>query len=261
MAPDLELALRMLDAADVETVAVWRSTGVASTTKDDGTPVTEADAAAEAAMLAVLRDVHPGDAFVGEEIGELAGATGRRWIADGVDGTRFFAEGARTWGTMLALEVDGMVAVGAISSPVQDRRWWAVRDEGAFRSARDGSGAVRLAVSEDRRLSAERLACLPRFDAWSPRCQEMLVALAGARPNDVAWSHQLRVAEGELDVCVWLAGDVWDHAAPSIIVEEAGGRFSDLWGGSRLDGRTAVYSNGSGHDELVTSLRGIADSI
>jgi histidinol-phosphatase len=250
----------MLDAADVETVSVWLPGGVSSRPKEDGTPVTVADTAAETAMLAVLLNQHCGDGFVGEEIGELIGTTGRRWIADGIDGTRFFATGATTWGTLLALEIDGAIMLGAISSPLQDRRWWAVRDEGAFRSTLDGAGAVRLAVSDAPQVRTERVACLPRFEALSQSRQAAIVALAGGRPADVAWSHQLRVAEGELDACVWFAGDVWDHAAPSIIVEEAGGQFSDHSGGKRLDTRTAIYSNCSHHDTIIDALKETARS-
>ncbi|MFP4513854.1 MAG: inositol monophosphatase family protein [Acidimicrobiales bacterium] len=58
----------------------------------------------------------------------------------------------------------------------------------------------------------------------------------------------------EVDVCVWFGGDIWDHAAPSIIVEEAGGRFADHAGGKRLDTRTAIYSNGLRHDEILAAL-------
>jgi histidinol-phosphatase len=65
----------------------------------------------------------------------------------------------------------------------------------------------------------------------------------------------MRVAEGAIDAAVWFCGDTWDHAAPSIIVEEAGGRFSDHDGGRRLDTRTAIYSNGGTHDALLTGLQ------
>jgi histidinol-phosphatase len=132
MGTDLELAFLMVDAADAETSQAWRSTGVASTAKPDGSPVTAADVAAETAMLTVLRQRRPGDGFLGEELGDRAGTTSRRWIADGIDGTRDFATGAETWGTLLALEVDGEIRVGVCSSPLQQRRWWAVRGGGAF---------------------------------------------------------------------------------------------------------------------------------
>jgi 3'-phosphoadenosine 5'-phosphosulfate (PAPS) 3'-phosphatase len=86
--------------------------------------------------------------------------------------------------------------------------------------------------------------------------QQIVERLLGGPSVDQPWSrsHQNRVAEGALDACVWFGGDIWDHAAPSILVEEAGGRFSDHWGGTRLDMRTAIYSNGVIHDEILAVL-------
>jgi histidinol-phosphatase len=78
--------------------------------------------------------------------------------------------------------------------------------------------------------------------------------MSGGQPKDRPWSQQARVADGELDVCIWFCGDIWDHAAPSILVEEAGGRFSDHQGGRRFDTRTAVYSNGLVHDKVLDAL-------
>ena len=132
MSHDLELAFRMVDAANAVTAAAWSPHGVAASLKIDGSPVTEADVAAERAMLAVLQQEGLDDGFVGEEVGTTPGGSGRRWIADGIDGTRFFAAGASTWGTLLALEVDGSITVAVCSSPMQQRRWWAVRGGGVF---------------------------------------------------------------------------------------------------------------------------------
>ncbi len=255
MESDLEFAFRLVDLADAETVAWWSPEGVAARMKIDGTPVTAADVAAERAMLAAIRSAHPNDGFLGEEVSEHAGTSGRRWIADGIDGTRFFAAGDRTWGTLLALEVDGAIVVGVSSSPVQQRRWWAVCGSGAFTGPTDGSTTTRIHVSERRALSPDRVACLPTHQKLSPTQRQAVERIANGRPNDHPWSHQNAVAEGEFDVCVWYAGDIWDHAAPSIIVEEAGGRFSDHTGGQRLDTRTAVYSNGLCHDDVLEALR------
>ena len=254
MDSDLEFAFRLVDLADAETVAWWSPKGVAARMKNDGTPVTAADVAAERAMLAAIRSVRPKDGFLGEEVGEHAGTSGRRWIADGIDGTRFFAAGDRTWGTLLALEVDGAIVVGVSSSPAQQRRWWAVRGAGAFAGPTDGSAATPIHVSDRCALSPDRVACLPTQRALSPTQGQAVEQIANGRPNDHPWSHQNAVAEGGLDVCVWYAGDIWDHAAPSIIVEEAGGRFSDHSGGKRLDTRTAVYSNGLCHDDVLEAL-------
>jgi fructose-1,6-bisphosphatase/inositol monophosphatase family enzyme len=103
-------------------------------------------------------------------------------------------------------------------------------------------------------LVAERVVTKPTFVNLALEHQEAIARLIGAVPVDAPWSHQLRVAEGQADLCVWFCGDVWDHAAPSIIVEEAGGRFTDLAGGKRLDSRTAIYSNGATHDVALAAL-------
>lgn len=107
---DLEVAFHLADAADSVTLRWWNPTGVASKAKLDGSPVTEADIAAEEAVLEAARESCPGDGFLGEEVGERPGTTGRRWIVDGIDGTRFFAAGAPTWGTLIALEWDARLS-------------------------------------------------------------------------------------------------------------------------------------------------------
>lgn len=255
MSHDLELAFRMVDAANAVTAAAWSPHGVAASLKIDGSPVTEADVAAERAMLAVLQQEGLDDGFVGEEVGTTPGGSGRRWIADGIDGTRFFAAGASTWGTLLALEVDGSITVAVCSSPMQQRRWWAVRGGGAFTGGIDPSSGRPIRVDTSSALTPDRFACLPRFASLGVEQRRRLERVIGGRPDEWSWSHQCRVAEGEITACVWFAGDLWDHAAPSLIVQEAGGRFTDHLGGTRLDTRTGIYSNGRCHESLLDALR------
>ena len=234
VAPDLALAFRLADLADTITLGWWMPTGVAWTLKDDGSPVTAADLAAEEAVLDAVRKACPDDAFVGEEVGEHPGTSGRRWIVDGIDGTRLFAAGRPEWGSLIALECDGDIILGVSSSPAQGRRWWATRGGGAFAGGTGHpSSGTRIQVSTHGELRAHRVCTLPGHDALPLRRQHMIEALAGGRPRDAPWSHQNRVAEGEIDLAVWFCGDIWDHAAPSILVEEAGGRFSDHQGGRK----------------------------
>lgn len=252
MDADLDVAFRAIELADASTMRHYRSVGIVSSAKADGSPVTIADVEAETAMLESLRAVRPDDGFLGEEVGPHDGTSGRRWIADGIDGTRFFVAGAPTWGTLLALEIDGTITLGVASSPAQGRRWWAVRGRGAFTG--DPSSPTRLRVSTCAARQPDRVVCLPAPDSLPPERRRVVEEIAHGTPADRPWSHQLAVAEGTCDVCVWFAGDVWDHAAPSLIVEEAGGRFSDHAGGARLDTRTAVYSNGRCHADVLRIL-------
>jgi histidinol-phosphatase len=255
MSGDLDLAFQLADAADQVTMRWWSADGVEARTKIDGTPVTDADLDAEEAVLEALRAARPGDGFLGEEVGEYVGTSDRRWIVDGIDGTRFFAAGARTWGTLVALERDGEIVVALATSPAQGRRWWAERGTGTFTgSSLRARDSTRIRVSPRTDIAADRVVTLPSFSNLTLEQRSVVERIAGGRPLDRPWSHQHRVAEGEVDICVWFAGDVWDHAAPSLLVEEAGGRFSDHNGGRRLDTRTAVYSNGTRHEEVLAAL-------
>ncbi len=250
---DLELAFALADLADAETASRWSPGGVDAVTKSDGTPVTEADHAAETAILNALRRHRPNDGMLGEEVGERARTNDRRRIVDGIDGTRFYAAGATTWGTLIALEVADEVVVAVCSSPVQNRRWWARRGGGAFTGPCDRSVETRLAVSRHADPSSARLATLPGPAGLLPHDCAAIERFTD-RAVDHPWSHQMSVAEGQLDLAVWFGGDIWDHAAPSLVVEEAGGRFSDHFGGSRLDTRTAIYSNGLVHDAVLAAV-------
>jgi histidinol-phosphatase len=254
MSADLELATELADVADAITMQWWDAAGVAAKAKGDGSPVTEADVAAEAALRDAVLEACPTDGFVGEEIGEHVGTSGRRWIVDPIDGTRFFAAGDPTWGTYLALEVDGALVLGLASSPALGRRWWAERGAGAFTA--DDAGVRPIHVSAARTVTADRLATLP-WPRWlGERELSVLRRLTGALPPEWTWSHQLAVAEGALDVCIWWGGDLWDHAAPSVIVEEAGGRVTDHQGDPNLGRREVVYSNGLLHEQALAALRG-----
>jgi histidinol-phosphatase len=239
---DLELARGLADAADAISLPRFR-TGLAVEVKADLTPVTEADRAVEAALRGMLAAERPDDAVLGEEEG-AAGSGSRRWILDPIDGTRNYSRGIPVWATLIALEADGVVQLGVVSAPALGQRWWAERGSGAFANGRAiaVSGIARI---EDAVLSFALENEVPAIAkrAWH------------ARGFGDFWPYML-VAEG----CVDGAGDAlgiseWDLAAMQVVVEEAGGRFSDAEGVARIDGRSAVASNGHIHDELLSSLR------
>ena len=255
MVPELDLAFRLADLADEQTMRRWSASGVATTIKTDGTAVTDGDIAAEAAVLEAVRRECPLDGFLGEEVGSHPSSSKRRWIVDGIDGTVFYAAGASTWGTLIALEDDGEIVLGIASSPAQGRRWWASKGGGTFTAPlADPLDRRRLQVAGPRRLRQDLVVTLPSYHSFDYARRRAIERIARGAPTDRPWSHQIKVASGEVDVCVWMAGDIWDHAAPSILVEEAGGVFSDLHGGRRLDTRTALYSNGHHHDRILAAL-------
>jgi histidinol-phosphatase len=243
VSPDLELALALVEAADAISLPHFRS-GLAIETKSDLTPVTEADRAVEAEIRRLLSRARPDDAILGEEAG-AAGTGARRWIVDPIDGTRNYARGIPVWATLVALEVDGEVELGVASAPALGRRWWAARGAGAFANGTPTRVSAVAAV-EDAVLSFALEGELPALArrAWH------------ARGFGDFWAHML-VAEGAVDGAVD-APDVneWDLAAVQVIVEEAGGRFSDAAGEPRIDSGSAITSNGLLHEELLDALSG-----
>lgn len=119
---DIALACRLADAAGAVIRQHFR-TGCAVETKNDLSPVTIADRAAEQAMRALLAAEAPRDGVIGEELGSIAGDTGRQWVLDPIDGTTSFVAGRPIFGTLIALVIDGWPAVGVIDQPILGERW------------------------------------------------------------------------------------------------------------------------------------------
>jgi histidinol-phosphatase len=239
--PDLELAHRLADAADAISLARFR-TGLAVERKPDLTPVTEADRGVEAELRRLLAEERPDDAVLGEEEG-VSGDSARRWILDPIDGTRNYTRGIPVWATLVALAVDGNVELGVVSAPALDRRWWAERGRGAFADRKP------IHVSQVDRVE-DAVLCLA-LDRPLPAIAARAWHVRGF--GDF-WAHML-VAEGAVDAAVDAVGVVaWDLAAVQVVVEEAGGRFTDFAGVDRFDGGTGVSSNGLLHEELLTAI-------
>jgi histidinol-phosphatase len=247
---DLSLALRMADAADAVTVPRFRAADLLVESKSDTSPVTDADRAAEQAMRALIARERPGDGVLGEEFGADPVAE-RRWILDPIDATANYLRGIPVWGTLIALEQAGEVVAGVVSAPLLGRRWWAARDAGAF-----GNGAP-LRVSRVARLADAQLSygAQDTFEYCGRGPQGLALSRRCWRTRGFGdfWSHML-VAEGAVDLAVDPIAKVWDLAPLQVIVEEAGGRFTDFTGTARLDGGNGVSSNGLVHDEALAVL-------
>lgn len=242
MSSDLELAFHLADAADAISLPRFRSETLAVETKPDLTPVTESDRAVEAELRRILGAERPADAILGEEQG-AAGSSSRRWLLDPIDGTRNYSRGIPVWATLIALEEDGVVRLGVVSAPALSHRWWAERGSGAFADG-ESIRVSQISRVEDSVLSfglEESLSALARR-AWH------------TRGFGDFWSYML-VAEGGVDGTVDGPGvGEWDLAATQVIIEEAGGRFSDFLGEARIDRGSAVASNGLIHDDLLAAL-------
>jgi histidinol-phosphatase len=246
---DLALALELADLADEITLGRYRADDLLVETKPDLTPVTEADRAVEQAIRSRLAEVRPGDAVIGEEYeDELASGTLRRWIIDPIDGTKSYLRGMPTWSTLIALSVESDLTVGVVSAPAAKRRWWASRGAGAFADGRPirVSSIARLADSQLAWGGIEDWDAVGRLDALlelGRRCWR-------TRGVGDAWQYML-VAEGAAEIALDPAVSIWDLAAVAVVVQEAGGRFSDLSGAPGADGGDGIATNGLVHDAAL----------
>lgn len=229
----------------------FRARDLVVETKPDLTPVSEADRAAESVLRARIEARHPRDGIVGEEYGETEGTSGRRWILDPIDGTKHYVRGIPLWATLIALERDGSVVAGVASAPALGGRWWAERGAGAFTNGEP------MRVSTVSRIEEASFshAGVHSFDArgHGGALRALTERAWMERAYGDFWQHML-VAEGRLDFAVEAIVSLWDLAAVQVIVEEAGGRFTDFAGVARPDGGSAVSSNGHVHDEVLATL-------
>ena len=247
-ADDLELALELADLADELSMRRYLAADLRVETKPDSTPVTEADRSIEQALRGRLAQARPGDEVVGEEFGASSGEGPRRWILDPIDGTASYLRGMPTWSTLIALQGDGQELVGVVSMPAIGRRWWATRGGGAW------AGARRLAVSGVGELSGAQM-CWSGIESWDEVGRADAVLELGrrcwrTRGIGDAWQYML-VAEGAADIALDPAVSLWDLAAVKLIVEEAGGRFTDFAGVVTASGGDGLATNGLVHDPAL----------
>ena len=244
MNSDLRLALSLADEADQITMKYFRAAGLAVKTKSDRTPVSEADEAVEKMVRERLAAEHPDDGIVGEEFG-AQGAGRRRWIIDPIDGTKNYVRGVPVFATLLALECDGEITTGVVAAPAMHRRWWASRGEGAF------CNGNRLRVSSVASIESAFIGYDSVTD-FKPhdRFVQLLERSERSRGFGDFWIHML-VAEGALDVALEPRVALWDMAPIQVIVEEAGGRFTNLAGEPRADGGSGLSTNRLLHDAML----------
>lgn len=252
---DLRLAHVLADAADSITTSRFKASDLVVTSKPDLTPVTDADTAVEDAIRSMLGRTRPRDAVHGEERQD-SGWGPRRWVIDPIDGTKNFVRGVPVWATLIALMDGDQVVAGVVSAPALGRRWWAMKGGGAFtgRSLLQATPCRVSAVAdiEDASLSYSSIS------GWveSGRGQQFVDLMRDCwrtRAYGDFWSYLL-LAEGAVDLAAEPELELYDMAAPSIVVTEAGGRFSNLDGADGPHGPGAIATNGLLHEDVVARL-------
>lgn len=214
--------------------------GIAAEYKGDGSPVTAADRAAEAAARDWLAANFPDDDILGEEFGGSERTSTRRWIVDPIDGTKSFMRHVPLWGTIVALEEDGQVIAGAAYFPALAEMVAAATGAGCWYNGQ------RCAVSETSELKdATVLTTDDRFpgsERRRSRWGQLAAGAAVARTWGDAYGYLL-VATGRADVMVDDASNPWDAAPMLPLIVEAGGVFTDFRGSQTAYGGDMIATN------------------
>ena len=243
----LDLAVDLARQAGDLTLRWFRTVDLAVSRKSDGTPVTEADRAAERFIRDELERRRPDDGIVGEEEAERPGTSGLRWYVDPVDGTKALTHGVPLYSTLLAAFDEHGPALGVIHLPALGETIYAGRGRGCF-----GNGKP-ARVSGTSSLAGAYLTT-SGFDYW-PDAALAAVKASGLvmRTWGDAYGYAL-VATGRADVMVDPTAAIWDLAPMTVILAEAGGAFTDLGGVARADGGSGVASNGHLHAAVLPLL-------
>lgn len=262
---ELEVA-RALAVEAAALVALYRAGELIVDSKAGDEPVTNADHAASALIVAKLRAEFPDDVVLSEEIPDDGSRLGRPrvWMVDPIDGTRDFILGDDGYAVMIGLCVDGRPMVGAVSQPVTGKTYTGIAGLGAWLDRRDAPGVRQPLVTSTLsgppgiRLVASKSHRTPRVDA----VRKALMIDDEWNVGSVGLKIGL-VAESLRDLYVYTGGrtKVWDTCGPEAILHGAGGRMTDMDGQSLryadedlYNRRGIVASNGPLHDLVVATI-------
>jgi histidinol-phosphatase len=225
-------------------------TGVAVDVKADASPVTVADRGAEQLLRGLIGRAFPEHGIVGEEYGDDGAGRSHRWVLDPIDGTKSFVRGVPLYGTLVALERDGVPVVGVAHFPGLGETIAAAQGLGCQWNGRAARVSAADALAVATIVYTDIAAVTRRLGA---RWDGLVRATQIQRGWGDCYGHCL-VATGRADAMLDPAMHAWDCAALVPIVQEAGGRFSDWSDRVTVDGGDAVSSNGRLHGALLPFL-------
>ncbi len=216
--------------------------------KADGSFVTAADREAEKFLRAEIARRFPDDAILGEEEGERAGTSGRRWIIDPIDGTYSFVHGVPFYGVLLGLEIADEPLVGVVDIPALGEAVKAARGLGCYWNGEPAKVSATDSMSDALLLATDFGSCA-RY-GFGAAADELQQRFGARRTWGDCYGHVL-VATGRAECMLDAVMNVWDCAALLPIIEEAGGTFTDWAGRATIRGGNAVSTNGALFNEVM----------
>ena len=255
----LQTAVGWTQQAGALTLEWFNHPELAIDAKGDGTPVTQADRAAERLLRELISDAFPLDGIQGEEEAARVGSSGRGWVIDPIDGTKAFTHGVGTYSNLLYLEDEHGPAIGVINLPALGETIYAGRGLGCF------FNGTPCSVSDRGELDGSYIACTG-FHMWTA---DMFDRVTAAGPRLRTWGDAYGyalVASGRIEAMMDPVLAWWDIAPMTVIIPEAGGVLTARDGSTafNMDGSadtsttgvySAVASNGLLHEQIVDLLR------
>lgn len=260
----LEVAIAATRKAGRKTLDWFGDADLTVTQKNDQSPVTAADLAAEEILKSELLTAFPDDSFLGEETGSHQGSSEFEWVVDPIDGTKSFIHGVPLFATLVACRKNGNGIVGVIYIPALNEIAYAAVGKGAWYK-QDDHQPVPARVSTQSTLR-ESLLCSSDFRDFRKRPTTLDKNAGGKDTRDViedacrivrTWGDgygYLLVATGRAEAMADPMLNAWDAAAVAVVVCEAGGTFTDWQGIPTIDGGDGLATNGCVHNDLLRLL-------
>ncbi len=237
----------LVRAAGAITLEWFRHEALTVDRKGDGSPVTDADRAAERFLREEIENRWPDDSIIGEEEGDRRGTSDRTWVIDPIDGTKAFTHGVPLYTNLLALEDSHGPLVGVINVPALGETVAAGRGTGCTLNRQP------CHVSDTSDLSGAYITT-SGFDVWPA---EGLMSIYESEMHLRTWGDgygYVLVATGRVEAMFDPIANHWDLAPMPVIISEAGGRFTDLKGRPSAVGGSGLATNGRLHDDVLDLL-------
>lgn len=219
--------------------------------KDDSSPVTMADRNAERALISLIDERFKDHSILAEESGHRQRDPDNRWIIDPIDGTRGFIRGGKFWGTLVGFEHRGEIIAGAICLPILNLSYWAGKGIGCYRNE-DRIFLSKVEHLQEATLSIGEMQHIFHHEkkaVWL----ELLQCVGSTRcygdPGGL-----MMLLEGQADIWIEAGVKPWDIAPAKILVEEAGGIFSNFRGEGSLEEGEALASTRPLHQQILDRL-------
>lgn len=247
----LDFAVEIARAAGEITLRHFRGSFVAER-KADNSFVTVADREAESYLRARIETAFPNDSILGEEGGEKAGTSNRRWILDPIDGTYSFVHGVPLYGVLIGLELESEAILGVVNLPASAEIVYAARGLGCFWNGEPAHVSSTTSIDEALLLCSD-FGAFEQY-GFGPAAASLQRRVHARRTWGDCYGHVL-VATGRAEIMLDPVMNIWDCAALLPIVKEAGGTFTDWTGQSTINGGNAISTNGRLFDPVMEIVR------